>query len=66
MPVVTMRCGTDAPISWVAAESFNMEHAATLVSIGQHQWPEVTQPRTTHPIRIGKLATCGVVITYRR
>jgi hypothetical protein len=29
-------------------------------------WPDTTTPRTAHPIRIGKLATCGIVITYRR
>lgn len=29
-------------------------------------WDDAATPRTAHPIRIGKLATCGIVITYRR
>ena len=36
--------------SWESAVSFNMEHATTLMSIGQHEWPDTT-PRTDHPVR---------------
>lgn len=51
MRTVTMRCNADAPVSWVAAASFNMEHAITLLAIGQHEWPEDTTPRTDSPVR---------------
>lgn len=30
------------------------------------RWDDATTPRTDKPIRIGRLATCGLVITYRR
>ena len=49
--LVTMRCNADAPVSWVPAPSFHMEHAVTLLSIGQHEWPEDTNPRTDAPVR---------------
>ena len=49
MTIVTMQCNADAPVSWVAAASFNMEHAITVLSIGQHEWPEDTVPTTDDP-----------------
>ena len=51
MLTVTLRHNADAPVSWVAGASFNMEHAITLLAIGQREWPDDATPRTSLPLR---------------
>jgi hypothetical protein len=51
MPYVTMSTDKQAPVSWLAAESFDMERATSLVAIGQNAWPDATTPRTDKPVR---------------